>query len=201
MPILQVIEYPDPRLKQVSNPVSFADEANLEAVIQDLFDTMYDAPGCVGLAAPQVGILQRIVVIDSSRNPKFESRHGRVVLINPSVERQEGEVIAREGCLSLPDLTANVKRAQFISVRFQNPEGIEKKIEASDFEARVILHEMDHLDGILFLDRVASLKTDVFRRKRYAQNEGKKEGDGARKPVGEDSLKMQEIESERSSNR
>ncbi len=170
MAILPVLVYPDPELKKVSEPVDFKED--LSATIQDLLDTMNDAPGCVGLAAPQCGILKRILIIDASRNKKVESKYGLMVIINPVIEHSEGEILAREGCLSLPDLTANVKRAQTIRVRFQNPQNEEQTIEVSDFEARVILHELDHLDGILFLDRVSSLKTDVFRRKRYTPKDG-----------------------------
>ena len=165
MAILPVLVYPDPELKKVSDPVDFNED--LTATIQDLLDTMYDAPGCVGLAAPQCGIKKRILIVDASRNPKVESQYGLMVIINPIIEHSEGEILAREGCLSLPDLTANVTRAQMIRARFHDQHGVEHVIEPTDFEARVILHELDHLDGILFLDRVSSLKTDVFRRKRY----------------------------------
>lgn len=171
MAILPVLVYPDPELKKVSAPVDFSED--LSEVLKDLLETMYDSPGCVGLAAPQCGIHKRILIVDASRNPKVESKYGLMIIINPVIEHSEGEVMAREGCLSLPDLTANVKRAQMIRARFQNEHGEERVIEASDFEARVVLHELDHLDGILFLDRVASLKTDVFRRKRYMPKEEK----------------------------
>lgn len=182
MAILSVLVYPDPELKKVSEPVDFGED--LSQTIQDLLDTMYDAPGCVGLAAPQCGILKRILVIDASRNPKVESKYGLTVIINPVVEHSEGEVLAREGCLSLPDLTANVKRAQHVRVRFQDQYGEERVIEPSDFEARVVLHELDHLDGILFLDRVSSLKTDVFRRKRYIPRDGEEKKDGKNGTAG-----------------
>lgn len=172
MAILPVLVYPDPELKKVSEPVDFSSE-DLSEVLKDLLETMYDAPGCVGLAAPQCGILKRILIVDASRNPKVESKYGLMIIINPIIEHSEGEVMAREGCLSLPDLTANVKRAQKIRARYWNEHGEEKEIEVSDFEARVVLHELDHLDGILFLDRVASLKTDVFRRKQYMKKDDK----------------------------
>lgn len=190
MAILPVLVYPDPELKKVSEPVDFKED--LSSTIQDLLDTMYDAPGCVGLAAPQCGILKRILIIDVSRNKKVESKYGLMVIINPVIEYSEGEILAREGCLSLPDLTANVKRAQKIRARFQNPQGEEQVIEVSDFEARVILHELDHLDGILFLDRVSSLKTDVFRRKRYAPK------DGEAKPADKSETKQEDASSLRS---
>ncbi len=171
MAILPVLVYPDPELKKVSEPVDFNED--LSEILKDLLETMYDAPGCVGLAAPQCGIHKRILIVDASRNPKVESKYGLMVIINPIIEYSEGEVLAREGCLSLPDLTANVKRAEKIRARFWNENGEEREIEVSDFEARVVLHELDHLDGILFLDRVSSLKTDVFRRKQYMKKEDK----------------------------
>lgn len=172
MAVLPILVYPDPLLKQVSQPVSWPNP-ELDRIIFDLFDTMYDGPGCVGVAAPQCSIHLRIIVIDASRNPRVESRLGKQVLINPTLVSQEGEVLAREGCLSFPHLTANVIRAKNIRVKAFNEKQEELLLEASDFEARLILHELDHIDGILFLDRVACLKTDVFRRKRYAPAESK----------------------------
>jgi peptide deformylase len=166
MAVLDVLTYPNPLLKQVSEPVSELDE-QIVRLIADLVETLDYYPGCVGVAAPQTGNLKRIIVIDASRNRKPVPNHGRHVLINPVIEWQDGEETAREGCLSLPDFTANVKRSKAIRCRAMNPLGEEVLIETSDFEARVILHESDHLNGILFLDRVSSLKTDVFRRKRY----------------------------------
>jgi peptide deformylase len=132
-------------------------------VAADLLDTMRAHPGCVGLAAPQLGEPVRIVVVDVSEHPKAPpSQHGELVLVNPAVTRREGAHVAREGCLSIPHLTANVRRATHITVVAG-----ELEIEADDFEARCLLHEIDHLDGVLFLDRVDSLATDVFRRKTY----------------------------------
>jgi peptide deformylase len=167
MAIVPVLIYPDPRLKQISERVESHDDAEITKIIEDLVETMYSSPGCVGIAAPQIGAMKRIMVIDASRNAKNFPNQGKMILINPVIETQEGEVIAREGCLSLPDLTANVKRAETITVSATSTDGSPLHVETSGFEARVILHEYDHLDGILFLDRVASLKTDVFRRKRY----------------------------------
>lgn len=161
-------------MKKISEPVR---ELNSEILllIANLLETLESSPGCVGIAAPQVGALKRIIIVDAARHPKNFPNHGRLILINPVVEWQEGEVMAREGCLSLPHLTANVKRAKNIRLRALNYEGKEMTLETSDFEARVILHEADHLDGILFLDRVSSLKTDVFRRKNYAPGSVKPE--------------------------
>jgi peptide deformylase len=166
MAVLEVLTYPNPLLKKVSEAVEEIDEQT-RALVADLLETLDSHPGCVGIASPQTGNLKRIIVIDASRNRKPVPNQGRLVLINPVIEWTEGEALAREGCLSLPDFTANVKRAAKIRCRATIPDGTDIVIESIDFEARVIQHEYDHLDGLLFLDRVASLKTDVFRRKRY----------------------------------
>lgn len=166
MAVLDVLVYPHPLLKQVSPAVAQID-AEIEGLIADLCATLEHYPGCVGLAAPQTGHLKRIIVIDASRNRKPVPNHGPLVLINPVIEHQEGEAVAREGCLSLPDFTANVRRATRIVCRALDGQGKEILLATSDFEARLVLHEIDHLDGLLFLDRVTSLKTDVFRRKTY----------------------------------
>src|SRR5437868_2575320 len=156
MAVLPILIYPDPMLKALSTPV---EELNGEMLgfINDLVETLEAAPGCVGIAAPQVGMMKRIIIIDASKHPKAPQNHGRLILINPAIEMQEGEVLAREGCLSLPHLTANVKRAKNIRFSATIPSGERITIETSDFEARVVLHEYDHLDGLLFLDRVSSL--------------------------------------------
>ncbi|HEY9760176.1 MAG TPA: peptide deformylase [Oculatellaceae cyanobacterium] len=166
MAVLSVLTYPDPVLKVVCDPVIAFDD-KLATFVADLTETLDSFPGCVGIAAPQVGNLIRLVIIDASRNKKCTENLGRQVLINPVITWQDGEELAREGCLSLPDFTANVKRAKDVRVKALDQSGNERELQATEFEARVILHEMDHLDGLLFLDRVASLKTDVFRRKRY----------------------------------
>jgi peptide deformylase len=120
---------------------------------------------CVGLAAPQLGELVRLVVVDVSEHPRATRHHGLLVLVNPAVTRTSGSEVAREGCLSIPELTANVRRATDIVVEGSTPGGETVVVEAEGFEARCLLHEIDHLDGILFLDRVDSLSADVFRRK------------------------------------
>jgi peptide deformylase len=137
-------------------------------VAADLLDTMRSFPGCVGIAAPQIDELVRLVAVDVSEHPKApESAHGELVLVDPVVTGAEGAKVAREGCLSIPHLTANVRRATRISVTASTPDGEPIELESEGFEARCLLHEIDHLDGLLFLDRVDSLATDVFRRKRY----------------------------------
>jgi len=164
--VREVLVYPAPGLKAVAAPLSAIDgvAAGLAA---DMIDTLRSFPGCVGLAAPQIGVALRAVVFDLSGHRKARSCHGLVVLFNPELVLAEGSEVMREGCLSLPDLTANVRRATDIVVRGLSRDGEEIVIHADAFEARVILHEMDHLDGYLFLDRVASLKHDLFQRKVY----------------------------------
>jgi peptide deformylase len=118
----------------------------------------------VGLAAPQIGEIVRAIVVDAGRNPRHTGQ-GRFVLFNPEILAREGEQLFREGCLSLPDYTANIRRSQFVRVRGLDLAGEHVEIAAEGFEAVVFQHEIDHLDGILFLDRVVDLKTDLFRRK------------------------------------
>ena len=159
MPVREVLRYPHPALKEVCAP------AQAEAAVQvgaDLVDTMRSFNRCVGIAAPQIGELIRVAVVDVRGHPKAESDNGLLVLVNPRVTKADGAEVAREGCLSLPDLTANVRRATRIVVEHAGG-----RVESSGFEARCLLHEIDHLDGILFLDRVESLVDDLFRRKSY----------------------------------
>jgi peptide deformylase len=161
--IRDVLVHPDPRLKQVATRVEPGDEAR--RIADDLVDTMRGGPRCVGVAAPQIGELVRIVVVDCSTHPKATSHHGLLRLLNPAVVEQSGSEIGREGCLSIPAITANVRRATAVVVEATDPDGEPLRIEADGFEARALQHEIDHLDGVLILDRVASLDTDVFRRR------------------------------------
>jgi len=159
LPVREILLYPDRRLKEVCAP---AQPDEVEAVGADLVDTMSSIGHCSGIAAPQLGELVRVIAVDVSGHPKAESSNGLLVLGNPRVVEADGSEVGREGCLSLPDLTANVRRATGIVV-----EHSEGRVECDGFEARCVLHEIDHLDGVLFLDRVESLVDDVFRRKSY----------------------------------
>ncbi len=161
-----IILYPDPILKTVCDPVAELD-AETDALAQDLIDTMVAAGHSVGVAAPQIGATRRMVVVDVSKSKLGrDNNHGRLVMINPEIVEQEGCETMREGCMSVPDYTGNVARAESVVVQFLDREGTERVIRSSGFEAVAIQHELDHLDGYLFLDRVSSLKTDVFRRKK-----------------------------------
>ena len=170
MPVREVLRYPHPALKRTARPIDEADGPLPERVAADLVDTMHAFPGCVGVAAPQIDELVRIVVVDVGAHPRATVSNGLMVLVNPSVVEAEGSEVAREGCLSIPHLTANVRRATKITVEARTPAGEHVRVETEGFEARCVLHEIDHLDGLLFLDRVDSLKTDVFRRKRYSES-------------------------------
>ncbi len=164
MPARPVVLYPDPRLKTACAPVTTIDDT-LRAALQDLADTMDAAPPrTVGIAAPQIGILLRAAIVDVSRNPKYPPGHGLLVLINPRIAAHDGEQFFREGCLSIPDYTANIRRCQSITVDALSPDGSPVRFDAEGFEAVVLQHEIDHLDGLLFLDRVGNAKTDLFRR-------------------------------------
>ena len=167
MALREVLRYPHPTLKRSVSPIDPSRRAEIAQLAADLADTMEAHPGCVGLAAPQLGELARVILVDVTGDRRAASSNGRLLLVNPRIVAASGSEVAREGCLSIPDFTANVRRATEIVVESATTEGDARRIESEGFEARCLLHEIDHLDGILFLDRVASLKTDVFRRQRY----------------------------------
>ena len=162
-----ILRYPHPVLKKVCHLVDAVD-TTIQILIDDLLDTMHAGPGSVGVAAPQIGVTLRVCVVDvsNSRHGK-ENNHGQLCMINPEIIERDGTAIMREGCMSVPDYTGDVERATAITVHFSEPDGSHREIAASGFEAVAIQHEMDHLDGILFLDRIVSIKTGLFRRKNY----------------------------------
>ncbi|MCF6282822.1 MAG: peptide deformylase [Candidatus Polarisedimenticolaceae bacterium] len=172
MAIRAIIKVPDERLKQLSEPVEQFDEA-LRAFIDELEETRLSGPGAVGIAAPQVGHFQRIVIVDVSNMRKPVANHGYMILVNPEITHWEGFELGREGCLSVPDYTGNVIRAEQIRLTAQDQWGERHEYEMSGFEARAIQHEVDHLDGITFLDRLVSRRTDLFQRKVYQKKSNK----------------------------
>ncbi|HWB71532.1 MAG TPA: peptide deformylase [Egibacteraceae bacterium] len=180
MPERPVVAVPNPVLKQVAVPVGAAPALSCDALRRlaaDLVDTMRVSPGCVGLAAPQIGVARRGFCVDVSGHPSQLARagaqtpaarnHGLIVLFDPELLHAGDSLVRREGCMSVPDLTADVRRALRVVVRGTGPDGRERVVDAEGFEARAVQHELDHLDGLLILDRVASLHTDVFRRRVY----------------------------------
>jgi peptide deformylase len=162
----EVLVYPDPRLKEIAEEVTEMNDY-IRQVIADLTDTMEMSGHSTGIAATQIGEPVRIVVADASNNKKCENHHGRLVLINPEIVKWEGMLQFREGCMSVPDYTGNVNRARKILMKYQDENFEHKVIEAEGFEAVLLQHETDHLDGTLFIDRVISKRTDLFRRKKY----------------------------------
>ena len=167
MAVRAVVRYPNRVLKGIAGPVGAVGERERQ-LATDLVDTMYDSPGCVGLAAPQLGVASRALALDVSvmRKPPA-AHHGLVVLFDPELLIATGSDRKREGCMSVPDYTCDVRRATSVVVRGTAPDGTARVVEAEGFEARAFQHELDHLDGLLVLDRVAA-RSDVFARKRYA---------------------------------
>ena len=162
MAVLPVLTYPHPLLKQKA-PESIFLNSGSEKTFKDLRDTMRHHPGCVGLAAPQIGQLTRAMAVDVSASPRAGANHGLLLLLNPKITAASQWKTSREGCLSFPGLLANVKRAQKIRVEALNPAGEKVSYHCLDFEAVAIQHEIDHLDGIVFLDRIRSSQ-DLFER-------------------------------------
>ena len=166
MSTLPIIMVPHPLLKRPTRLVERVDDA-VKRLIHAMIKTMRHHPRCVGLAAPQVGSVLRIAVMDASGHPKVSAHHGLLVLINPQVDALEEFVVQREGCLSIPDFTANVRRAARVHLKAFDRDGVSREWWLEGFEAMIAQHEVDHLDGKLFLDRVVNLQKDVFRRKTY----------------------------------
>jgi peptide deformylase len=165
VPVLEILTYPDERLRQVSSPVEQFDAA-FQRRVDDLEETRLAGPGAVGIAAPQVGWFERVVIVDVSGRRKTRS-HGHLILVNPEITEWEGHAVGREGCLSVPDYTGNVIRAEKIHLQALDREGNALSFDMDGFEARAVQHEMDHIDGLLFLDRLVSRRQDLFQRKVY----------------------------------
>jgi peptide deformylase len=161
-----VLVYPDSRLKEICAVITNFDDSVLE-LLNNLVDTMIAAGHSVGIAAPQIGDLRRAAVVDVSKSKlgKKQENHGLLQMVNPVIIEREGSTVVREGCMSVPDYTGNVNRSEAIVVQFLDQNQQLQVLRTAGFEAIAIQHELDHLDGFLFLDRVSSLKTDLFRRK------------------------------------
>jgi len=158
--IHEVVKFPEPVLAQRGDEVTVFDEA-LAKLVDEMFESMYVAQG-IGLAAPQISISKRIAVIDVSfkKNPKE-----RIVLINPAIIEREGKQLEEEGCLSLPEIREKVSRAEWVKIRAQDVTGKVFEIEGTELLGRCMQHEIDHLDGILFIDRISRLKREMVLRK------------------------------------
>ncbi len=163
MPPLDIRRYPDPVLRRKAQPIHRI-TPEIDKLVDDMVKTMYESPNTIGLAAPQVGHALQLIAVDVSSK---EKKHGLLVLFNPVLIWGKDKKILREGCLSLPDYTGNVTRYTQVGVQALNRKWETVKIEADGIEAICLQHEIDHIEGLMFLDRVACLKTDIFRRKRY----------------------------------
>ena len=161
MAIRSILEVPDPRLKQVSGPVTAFDD-DLRELVADMFETMYDAPG-IGLAAPQVGELKRVVVLDIDRE---DTKTGPLFMANPEIiEASDEDAIYEEGCLSVPEHYSEVARPEKVRVRYLDRDGKVQEMACEGLLATCVQHEIDHLDGILFIDHISSLKRNMILRK------------------------------------
>lgn len=154
--IYEIVKYPDPVLAKKGEPITVFDD-KLKTLVDDMFESMYEAQG-IGLAAPQIGISQRLAIIDTSFRKKPEDK---IVLINPEIIEREGSQYEEEGCLSLPDIRDKVKRAAKVKVRAQDANGKWFEMEGEELLSRAFQHEIDHLDGVLFIDRISRLKKDL----------------------------------------
>ena len=181
MAVRTILSYPDPRLKTVAGEVPNLD-GNVAQLCEDLAETMYAAPG-IGLAATQVGEPVRIVVLDIHEKDEGPGKH-LLKLVNPIITEREGLITFEEGCLSVPDFTAEVKRAQRILLKAWTPDEKEIAIEADGLLAVALQHELDHLDGKLFIDRISRLKRDLYRaRQRKLDRQGRPASSGRTPPV------------------
>ncbi|QHN05562.1 peptide deformylase [Granulicella sp. WH15] len=160
MKIHEVVKYPDPILAVRGEEVTVFD-AELKQFVDEMFDSMYAAHG-IGLAAPQISVSKRIAVVDVSFKKNAKDK---VVLINPEIVEREGKLLEEEGCLSLPDIREKVSRAAKVKVRAQDVTGEWFEIEGEELFSRALQHEIDHLDGILFIDRISRLKRELVLRK------------------------------------
>jgi len=163
MAVREILIYPDQRLKQESALVEVFDQ-RLKDFADDLIETMQAGLGGVGIAAPQLGEMQRLIVINASLHAECEN-HGLLVLVNPEISKWKGMVKGREGCLSVPDYTGKVIRADKITLQAQDLNAKAVTFNMHGYEARIVQHEIDHLDGLLFIDRVVSRRHDLSPRK------------------------------------
>ena len=166
MALREVLQFPDKRLREKSKPIAeITDE--IRVLAEDMLEVMYDEPG-IGLAAPQVGAQLRLIVVDTDWTEE-DAEKNPLVLVNPEITDRDGSVTWTEGCLSVPDFQGEVERSAQVTLRAQDLEGEEVVIEAEGLQAVCFQHEIDHLDGILFIDHISRLKREMYTRKRKKQ--------------------------------
>lgn len=163
MSIRKIIKYPDPVLRKNTEKITDFNE-DLARLVDDMAETMYDAPG-VGLAAPQIGKSLKLIVVDISKRDDEEGERQVMPLVNPEIVAHEGTQLDEEGCLSIPELTATVERFKKITVSFQDLQGQPQELTTENRFAVVLQHEIDHLNGILFLDHLSPLKRALYKKK------------------------------------
>jgi peptide deformylase len=166
MALRPVLQFPDKRLQQVSKPIDEVTD-EIRTLAGDMLEVMYGEPG-IGLAAPQLGELVRMIVVDTEWTEEDAERNP-LVLVNPQLGAREGEITWTEGCLSVPDFQADVERAERVALEARDLEGQTVEIAAEGLQAVCFQHEIDHLDGILFIDRISRLKREMYARKRKKQ--------------------------------
>jgi len=166
MALHEVLQFPDKRLREKSKPIAeITDE--IRVLAEDMLEVMYDEPG-IGLAAPQVGEQVRLIVVDTDWNEE-DAEKNPLVLVNPEITAREGSITWTEGCLSVPDFQADVERSESVTLEAHDLEGEPVQIEATGLQAVCFQHEIDHLDGVLFIDHVSRLKREMYVRKRKKQ--------------------------------
>jgi len=163
MALRKVLQFPDPRLKRVSEPIGEITDA-IRELARDMCEVMYDEPG-IGLAAPQVGEAIRLIVVDTHWTEEDAERNP-LVLVNPEIVERDGTITWNEGCLSVPDFTAEVERAARVKLRARDLDDKPVEIDAEELQAVCFQHEIDHLDGVLFIDRISRLKRSLYVQKR-----------------------------------
>ena len=166
MALREVLKFPDKRLREISTPIEeITDE--IRELASDMLDVMYDEPG-IGLAAPQLGETLRLIVVDTLWTAQ-DAERSPLVLVNPEIVERSGEIVWTEGCLSVPDFEADVERSAHVKLRAVSLEGADLEIDASELQAVCFQHEIDHLDGVLFIDRISRLKRNLYTHRRKKQ--------------------------------
>ncbi len=166
MALRDVLKFPDKRLQEISTPIEKI-TVEIRELASDILEVMYDEPG-IGLAAPQVAETIRLIVVDTEWTADG-AEQSPLVLVNPEIVESSGEIVWTEGCLSVPDFEADVERASHVTLRASNLEGADLEISASELQAVCFQHEIDHLDGILFIDRISRLKRNLYTQRRKKQ--------------------------------
>ncbi len=166
MALREVLKFPDKRLRQMSKPIEQVTD-EIRTLAHDMLEVMYDEPG-IGLAAPQVGEAVRLIVVDTEWT-REDAERNPLILVNPEIVESDGQIVWTEGCLSVPDYEAEVERAARVRLHAWDLEGTEVEVDASELQAVCFQHEIDHLNGILFIDRISRLKRSLYVQKRKKQ--------------------------------